>query len=97
MAWALLLTLLIVGGVKAAHFHDPVEGAAAAETAAGHCADDCAVCHFVLAPFVVVGPAGLVVEAVALPFLFPSGAARIASTTLPASASRGPPASASSL
>lgn len=95
MAWAMLLTLLIVGGVKATHFHDPGERAAATEAAAGHCADDCVVCHFVLAPFVVADPAGPVVVAVAPLVLFLPGAVRLAAPALPTAASRGPPACAS--
>lgn len=44
MAWAMLLTLLLVGGVKATHFHAPAGSAVSAEApGASHCADDCAV------------------------------------------------------
>lgn len=93
MAWALLLTLLLVGGVKGAHIHaHAARAVASGAPEAPHCADDCAVCHFLLSPFVVCGVPRLVAEPAATPVFFDSEAVRVASAALPPPTSRGPPA-----
>lgn len=93
MAWALLLTLLLAGGVKGAHIHAHAASAiASGATEASHCADDCAVCHFLLSPFVVCAAPRLVAAPAATPVFFDSGAVRVASAALPPPTSRGPPA-----
>lgn len=61
-------------------------------TEASHCADDCAVCHFLLSAFVVVGAPRLVVETAAAPDLLETVTVRLASAALPPPKSRGPPA-----
>lgn len=93
MAWALLLTLLLAGGVKGVHIHAHAACAiASGASETPHCADDCAVCHFLLSPFVVCGAPQLVAESAAAPVFFDSGAVRVASAALPPPTSRGPPA-----
>lgn len=93
MAWAMLLTLLIVGGVKATHVHAHVGSAVSSEASeASHCADDCAVCHFLLSAFVVGDAPRLVVETAAALAPLAAAAECLASAELPPPTSRGPPA-----
>lgn len=93
MAWAMLLTLMLVGGVKATHFHAPAGSAVSAEApGASHCADDCAVCHCLLSAFIVVDAPRPVAETASAPDLFPARAERMSSAAPAPPTSRGPPA-----
>lgn len=93
MAWALILTLLLGGGVKATHVHAHAGSAVSSEAhGASHCADDCAVCHFLQSAFVVYGAPRLVVETAAAPDLLETVTVRLTSAALPPPTSRGPPA-----